>query len=230
MFECRYGDVVEACGFFDRFVYPLYWGLDQSALAAWVKASVWIVPWAGALHLLALGLLGGAILLVDMRVLGFGLTSLGPERMQRLARPLCLLALVLAIPSGLVLALGELLNIYDSPPYWLKMASLAAALVFTFGVRDRLIAAGGQLPRAGWWLAALSLALWAGAFLAYAEKIAWIAMGVLATALAAFAWLGQRRQRATGRFVCDARTKAASLISLALWLTTAAAGRWIAFY
>jgi len=102
------------------------------------------------------------------------------------------------------------------------MASLAAALVFTFGVRDRLIATGGQLPSAGWWLAALSLALWAGAFVWFAEAYAWIAMGALVVLLAAFAWLG----RSAG----NAMTKAASLITLAMWLTTAAAGRWIAFY
>ncbi len=222
MFECRYGDVIEACGFFDRFVYPVYAGLDQSALAAWIKASLWIVPWAGALHLLALGLLGGVVLMVDMRVLGFGLTSLDADQVRRLMRPLCLLALALAFASGLVIAFGEMLKIYDSPPYWLKMASLLAALVFMFGVRDRLIASGGQLSKPGRVLAALSMALWAGAFVWYAEAYAWIAMGALVVVLAVFAWLG----RGAG----NARTKAASLLSLAMWLTTAAAGRWIAFY
>lgn len=209
------------------FVYPIYNGLDQSALAAWVKASTWIVPWAGAVHLLALGLLGGAILIVDMRVLGAGLTSQTPARIYRMARPLTLFALALAILSGMTLASAELMNIYYSPPYWVKMAALAAVLIFTFGVRNRLIAGAGRLPVLGWVLAVGSIAQWAGVFLYLSDSTARTAMAILLVGLMVFAWLGKRREPET---TTPGLTKAASVITLAMWVTVATAGRWIAFY
>lgn len=212
------------------YLHPIYSGLDRSALAAWVKASTWIVPWAGALHLLALGTLGGAILMVDMRVLGAGLTSRSPAKINRMARPLTVLALSLAIASGLVLASSEMMKIYYSPPYWLKMASLAAALTLTFGVRDRILADGGRIRVLGWLLAALSIALWAGTFLSLSNNLARGAMVGLLLALGGFAWVGARRERIAGKPRCPSWTKAISIISIAMWLTAATAGRWIAFY
>jgi hypothetical protein len=231
MAECLRGDIIEQCTLAQKYIHPIYSGLDHSAVAAWIKASVWIVPWSGALHLLALGLLGGAILIVDMRVLGGGLTSQTPARLNRLARPLTLIALALAIPSGLIMAFGEMMKIYYSPPYWVKMASLAAALTFTFGVRNRLIASEGRrLPALGWVLAAVSIGLWAGVFWYLSDSMARAAMGLLLVVLAALAWVGSRHERKAGTPAASGVTKFASLISIAMWLSAAGAGRWIAFY
>jgi hypothetical protein len=228
--ECLRGDIIEQCTLAQKYVLPIYSGLDQSAVAAWIKASVWIVPWSGALHLLALGLLGGAILIVDMRILGGGLTSQTPARLNRTARRLTLIALSLAIPSGLIMAFGEMMKIYYSPPYWVKMASLAAALAFTFGVRNRLIATEGRLPALGWVLAAVSIGLWVGVIWHLSDSMARTAMALLLVILAALAWFGSRHERTAGTQPASGLTKFASSISIAMWLSAAGAGRWIAFY
>jgi len=230
MAECRYGDLVEQCSLAQKFIYPIYNGLDQSALAGWIKASVWIVPWAGALHLLALGLLGGAVLIVDMRVLGGGLVSHSPAKINRVARPLTIVALALAILTGLTMAFSELMKLYFSPPYWVKMASLAAAITFTFGVRNRVIETDGRLSVSGWALAAASIALWAGVFVYLSDAFARAAMLLLLISLLAFAWVGVWREQARSTAGDHGWTKLASVISIAMWLTTATAGRWIAFY
>jgi len=142
-----------------------------------------------------------------------------------------LIALALAIPSGLIMAFGEMMKIYYSPPYWVKMASLAAALAFTFGVRNRLIASEGRrLAALGWVLAAVSITLWVGVFWHLSDSMARIAMGLLLVILVTFAWLGSRHERKSGTPAAPGVTKIASVISIAMWLTAAGAGRWIAFY
>ncbi len=230
MADCLRSDIIEQCTLAQKYVLPIYSGLDQSAVAAWIKASVWIVPWSGALHLLALGLLGGAILIVDMRVLGGGLTAQTPAKLNRIARPLTLIALSLAIPSGMIMAFSEMMKIYYSPPYWVKMASLAAALAFTFGVRNRLIATQGRLPVIGWVLAAVSIALWAGVFWYLSDSMARSVIALLLVILIVLAWFGSRHERKAGTQPATGLTKLASLISIAMWLSAAGAGRWIAFY
>lgn len=230
MAECGVGDGVEPCGFADAYIYPLYNGLDQSAVAAWIKASVWIVPWSGAVHLIALGLLGGAIFIVDLRVLGAGLTSQTPAKINRVALPLTILALAIAVGSGAILALSELLKIYFSPPYWLKMASIVAAVTFTFGVRNRLIATQRPPGLSVWLPAVLAVALWAGVFLYLSDTMSRVAMALLLMMLGGFAWIGWRRERAAGVMGSPVGTRLASITTLAMWLTAAVSGRWIAFY
>lgn len=208
----------------DAILYPLADGLDRSALATWIKASTWIVPWAGAAHLLALGLLGGATLLVDLRLLGGGLTSVSPARLLRTTRPLLLAALAVMIATGSIVALGEVMKLYYSPPYGLKMASLAAALLFTFAVRDPLIRRPDSAKPFTWLGLSIALGLWTAAFLANAERYAYIALAVLWLALAVYAWIHRRNADQPSAI------RLAAGLSLTLWLTTAAAGRWIAFY
>lgn len=228
--SCTYGDVVEPCSWTQKYVLPIYEGLDQSALATVVKDSLWMVPWAGALHLLALGVLGGAILLVDMRVLGAGLASQTPAALMRSLRPFLIAAVGVMVFSGSVLALGELMKLFYSPPYWVKMAALAAALLFTFGVRDGLIARDGQLGGIGWALAAAALILWLSVFTALSNWLARAALATLGVGLALFWILGARAAAKAGVAAVAPIVKAASALSIALWLTVAASGRWIAFW
>ena len=63
MAQCHSGDVVYECTLAEKYVYPLFDGVDQSALATAVKDSLAVVPWAGSFHLLALAMLGGAVLM-----------------------------------------------------------------------------------------------------------------------------------------------------------------------
>lgn len=54
---------------------PLFHWLEDTSIGAAIRDSLWLFPVIEAVHLLALALMGGAILVVDLRLLGFGLTS-----------------------------------------------------------------------------------------------------------------------------------------------------------
>ena len=116
------------------------------------------------MHLVALGLFGAAVLLVDMRLIGVGLTSHPVAALEREARPWLLASLAGLIVSGFLLFLSESIKCYYSVPFWVKMTCLASALVFTFTVRRRVAAANGTRPAplSEKTTALISLSLWAG--------------------------------------------------------------------
>ncbi|MCI5046307.1 MAG: hypothetical protein MRY59_02300 [Aquisalinus sp.] len=224
MATCEYDGEFYECSWQEKYVLPIYDTLDQSPLADFVKESMTIVPWAGTFHLLALALLGGAVFLVDLRLLGAGLSNQSPQALQKTVSPLARLALGAIVISGVILALGELMKLYYSPPYWLKMFSLFAAVLFTFGVRNRLIASEGRLSPLIQATGAIAIIIWLAAFAIFSNTLARIALLLLLAALSLIVWRWHKTADTT------ALMKGVAALSIVMWLTTAAAGRWIAFY
>ena len=60
---------------------------DSSWLGQFIVGSNWLFPVIESVHLLALALLGGSVLIVDMRLLGLGLTDRAVSEIAREARP-----------------------------------------------------------------------------------------------------------------------------------------------
>ena len=153
-------------------IYALFESLERSAIGDGIKQSIWLFPVIEAVHLLALAMLGGAVLMLDLRLLGAGLASQAPSVLERQTRRWLIGAVGVMIASGVPLALSEAVKLYGKEAFWVKMGALAAALLFTFLVRNPVA----------------------------------------------------RRDSAVG-----AQTRSVALVSIALWLTVAVAGRWIGF-
>lgn len=225
MATCYYEGEPYDCSFTDKFVLPIFDSIDQSSIATIVKDSTLIVPWAGSFHLLALGLLGGAIIMADLRVIGPGLHSQSPQSLNRKMRPFLLAAVAVLIASGSLLALGEMMKLFYSPPYWVKMASLVSALIFTFGVRDSLIHNNGKLTPVAVGLGILSLGVWLCVFIAMTNTLARAAFLIMFALLGLAVWLSGRSADSMPLLA-----RLGSATTIALWMTTAVAGRWIAFW
>ena len=112
------------------------------------------------MHLLALATLGGAILIVDLRLMGAGLIAQPAAQVERDARPWFLGALCMMLATGIPLGLSEAVKLYDKQAFWVKMSALAIALVFALGVRTRLVARVSPGSPAARGLAIISLGLW----------------------------------------------------------------------
>ena len=138
-----------------------------------VRESIWMFPVLEAVHLLGLCLLGGAVLLVDLRMLGLTMRGQTTALLADNMRPWLLTSLSVLIVTGILLFLSEAVKCYYNQSFWVKMIALPVALAFTFLVRERFIR--NESPDA-------------------------------ATA-----------------------SKVIAIMSLALWFTVAAAGRWIGF-
>ena len=124
--------------------------------------SNWLFPAIESVHLLGLSLLGGAILVVDLRLLGLGLTNRAVTEIAREARPWLMGALVMMIATGVPLFLSEPIKLYYNQAFWNKMTALAVGLVFTFTIRARVTETESvrNTARRQAMVGALSLAVW----------------------------------------------------------------------
>ncbi len=202
-----------------------FYGVDGSGLATYIKNAKFIVPWAGSFHLLSLGLMGGAIILADLRNIGPGLHSQSPASLNKAMKPWLIIAIIVLMTSGSILALSEMTRLLFSPPYWMKMASLASALIFTFGVRDHVVQNDGSFSLLAKILGVLAVGLYVVVFVMISSTLARLCLLGLAATLGALLWFSGKRPEAL-----PLSMRAVSAISIVLWLTTAVAGRWIAFW
>ena len=112
--------------------------LEHSWLGTAVNNSKWAFAAIEAGHLLALAMLGGAVLLVDLRMMGLGLKDEPVRKLARAAQPWLIIGLIAMIVTGvpLLASLAET-KYYANEAFRLKMYFLGAALLFTFTVRQR---------------------------------------------------------------------------------------------
>jgi Family of unknown function (DUF6644) len=132
---------------------------EATYLGTTVRDSIWMFSVIEATHLTALCLMGGSILIVDIRLLGFGLTDQRIEELADHARPWLLSGLALMLSSGVLLFLSEAIKCFYNTSFWVKMITLPIALTFTFGVRGRLLESLDTSARSRV-LGAMSIVLW----------------------------------------------------------------------
>lgn len=132
---------------------------EATWLGTVVRESIWLFPIIEAVHLVALCVLGGAILLVDLRLLGAGLTAQRPSVLADHVRPWLLGGLAVMLSTGVLLFLSEAIKCFYNQSFWVKMTTLPIAILFTFAVRNRLLDGLDTSARSRL-LGAVSIALW----------------------------------------------------------------------
>ena len=127
-----------------------------------IRDSAWLFPVIEATHLLGFVLTLGAVLIVELRLLGFGLIRQPVAELAANARPWLLGGVTVMFASGIPLFMSESIKAYYSFAFWVKMAALSLALVFTFAVRRQVIMADETLTRPvlNKFVAVVSLSLW----------------------------------------------------------------------
>jgi Family of unknown function (DUF6644) len=137
--------------------------LEHSWLGTSVNTSTWAFAVIEAGHLLAA--LGGAILVVDLRLLGFGLKDERVRYVGQTAQPWLIGGLAAAIATGVpLLASLAAGKYYVNGAFWMKMYFFLAALIFTFTIR-RAVVMGDDVranSRIGKAVAIVSVLLWSG--------------------------------------------------------------------
>jgi hypothetical protein len=145
-------------------VYSFFQWCEASAIHNAIANSLWAFAVIESVHLLALAAIGGAVLVVDMRMLGLGLRHQSIAEVARSAFPWMVGSLLVMLATGIALFLSEPLKCYYSTPFWLKMSSLALAIVFTFTIRRYVTRADEARMRPIFYklVAVVSLGLWFG--------------------------------------------------------------------
>ncbi len=141
-------------------LYDAFQAIEALKLSQAIRESLWLFPAIEACHLLAFALMGGAIFIVDLRLMGGGLTGTSAVVVEREARPWFMGGLLVMLTTGGLLAISEAGKLYDRQAFLVKMIALACALTLTLIGRALLIEKiePGRLPAR--LLAASSLGLW----------------------------------------------------------------------
>jgi hypothetical protein len=129
-----------------------------------IRDSVWLFPFVEIFHLLALSVLGGTILIINLRLLGFRFWGESPSDLAREVRPWTLGSLAVMLISGFLLFSTEAVKMFGNWAFQVKMSSLVLAILFTFTIH-RKVAMSDEGRVSPLWrrlVAVISLILWAG--------------------------------------------------------------------
>ena len=143
---------------------PFFEWCEATAIGDAIRSSLWLFPVIESVHLLALALMGGAVLIVDLRLLGLGLGRQPVARIARDAQPWLIASLAVMLVTGILMFLSESIKCYYSPPFWYKMTFLPLAATFALTVRRKVAAADESRvgPLWGKLVGLVSLGLWFG--------------------------------------------------------------------
>jgi hypothetical protein len=102
--------------------------------------------------------------MIELRLLGFGIDRQPLEKLAANTQPWLLGGIAVMFASGIPLFISESMKAYYSFAFWVKMASLAMVLVYTFTLRRRITRTDTILerPRLSRARALMSLTLWFG--------------------------------------------------------------------
>jgi hypothetical protein len=141
--------------------------LQSTALFTAIRESWYVYPTILSLHMVALTLFGGLILVTDLRMLG-ALRKYPVAAVLDSLRPLKHAGLTLMVACGILMAGSKAEEYYYNAFFRAKMALLflvvVHALIFRYSVYSRTAEfdASGKVPGIAKFAASLSLILWVG--------------------------------------------------------------------
>jgi len=135
---------------------------ENTSLGEAIRASRWLFPAIESVHLLALAVIGGAVLVMNLRLLGLGIQRQPVDRLWRDTWPWLVGSLTVMLISGMLLFTSEAVKLYYHDAFWVKMSSLLLAMIFTFTVMRKVALADPARVGPVWGRAAalISLLLW----------------------------------------------------------------------
>jgi len=140
--------------------------IEHTALATFVREGDWWFPLAECMHVLAIGLVFGSILMMDLRLLGLASRDSAVSKLSAEVLPYTWVGFGCAVITGGVMFIARATTYGHNTQFQLKVLMLALAganmLFFHFGVFRRVADWNtAQTPPSAARLAgALSIALW----------------------------------------------------------------------
>jgi len=110
---------------------------ESSWIGEGIRDSTWLFPVIESFHLLALAVIGGSVVLLNLSLLGLGPGTRSAAQVWRDTRPWFAVSLTVMLASGFLLFLSEAVKLYYHEAFWVKMSALALSLVFTATVQRR---------------------------------------------------------------------------------------------
>jgi hypothetical protein len=105
--------------------------LEQTPLSQAIQVTNWVVPTVQTVHILAIAVVAGSALMIDLRLIGRFATDQPLKRVLSRFLPFVWLPLLILLASGAIMIIGEPSRSLKNPAFQLKMALLIAALIVT---------------------------------------------------------------------------------------------------
>src|SRR5688572_4959921 len=117
----------------------LFKWLDSSWLNKFINDSSWLFAAIEAVHIVALAMLFGAILVLNLRILRITMAARPLQQLKRELAPWTLFSLIIILLSVSLLFTAEAVKSYRSGPFRIKIAFLVSAIVFHYAIQSKLI-------------------------------------------------------------------------------------------
>ena len=150
---------------FPRSWFAFFDWIEHTRHGTIIRDSLWQFAAIEAVHLLALAVIGGAVLIVDLRLLGWTLRRQPVKQIARDAEPWLAGSLIMMLLTGyFLMASLAASKYYVNLAFQLKMVFLLLAIIFTYTVRRWLIYKDdAQInPAMAKLVAIVSVLLWSG--------------------------------------------------------------------
>ena len=113
--------------------------LEAGPIGVFVKDKAATFAIIEGVHLMALALLGAAVLSADLRLLNLVMRDVPSNTVTDQAHRWFKLALVVLLITGFFMLAGVATKCYHNPFYWAKMTALGIGIVFVFAIRAPLL-------------------------------------------------------------------------------------------
>ena len=117
---------------------PFFTWMGTLPLSQYFLGTTWATPIVQVIHLVAIATFVGSVLIVDMRLMGAGLTDTPLPTLARSAEPWLIGAFVVLFVTGLPQLTSTALKQYYSPFFWWKMEAMLLALILMITVRRKM--------------------------------------------------------------------------------------------
>lgn len=113
--------------------------MEASALGQIGKSYGGVYAIGQSLHLMSLALLGGTVLVTDLRLLNIVLRDVPSEVVAENAHTWFKVAVSIMIATGIFMAAAVAMRMYYNAFFWAKMTALATGILFVFLVKHPLL-------------------------------------------------------------------------------------------
>ena len=146
-----------------HFLFPVFKWADGTWLGETIRGSRIYFPIIETFHLLALTILFGAVIVLNLRLCRVIMKNQPVQQVAQDLSPWAFWSLVVILTSGFMLFTSEAMKCYASVPFQVKMLFLFFAIAYHFTVY-RKVTRSDREPKRVWGvtLAVISVLLWLG--------------------------------------------------------------------
>ena len=124
-------------------IYPFFKWVDGTWVSKTINDSKWLFPAIEGIHIVALALLVGAVIVLNLRILGIGIRHRPVPELAKELAPWTFCSLIVILVSGVLLFASEATRSYHSAPFRIKIALLVTAIVFHYTISRRIVRRDG---------------------------------------------------------------------------------------